>query len=356
MANGRKNINTGRAIFFTAAQATNTKKQTKQGTIKYVVSGSDPYFNCNNGDIDIPFSEYDAIQFTIKSTKASQAQLFALTDEIQKFTSDNSLMFDVDPDGEFHTYTVMLHELPNTSGSLKGFRLDLGIESGEIIEVRDIKAVDISSNAPYILLDRTWHTYSDKVHQELHFVAPAGQSGIDAVGMITEIPENKVAKLIVKAGGTTHSSLDGINWDTVEYIAFDIIDAGIFGYVMPYDGKGGSLRVTLSDGVYTVIQEATPEGGEIKSPKAAGNTGNDFFMGQRIYTDESHDFASFIKEAEWERAPFKGIKSDNYVTYDTLRGAYLFDIGGTDFNSPFFDCPQHRAALKMPCCLMGTAC
>ena len=226
-----------------------------------------------------------------------------------------------------------------------GLRLDLGQKAGEIIEVKDIKAVKLKSDAPLVLLDRTLHTYSDKLHQELHFVAPDGQDNIDALGMITEIPENTVAKLIVKDANVTHTSLDNVDWSTVEYVAFDINAAGIFGYIMPYDGKGGSIKVTLADGVYTIIQEASPEGGRINSPKEAGDTSNDFFMGQRIYTDETHDFAKFIKQAEWERNPIKGIQSDKYVGYDSLRGAYLFSIGGTTFNPAFFSSwNQHFAA------------
>lgn len=308
----------------------------KNDIINYVVSGTDPYFYCSKDSIDIPFNEYDALQFTVKSTKAAQAQLFMLTDTVTSYTAANSIMFEVKPDGEFHTYTVMLSEFNNIDGSVRAFRFDLGMEPGERIEVKDIKAVKLSDSAPRILLDRTWHTYSDKLHQELHFVAPSGQTGIDAVGMITEIPESKVAKLTVKAAGQTYSSLDGVDFSKLEYIGFDIKDAGVFGYIMPYDGKGGSLTVTLENGVYTIIQEATPENGEIKSPREVGNTSNDFFMGLRIYTDESHNFDEFIKQAEWEINPFRGIQSDKYVGYNSLNGAYTFEIGGTSFNPPFF--------------------
>ena len=313
-----------------------SKLAIKGGIINYLVSGSDPYFTSPKNTIDIPFDEYDAIQLTIKSTYATQAQIFLLTDEVTKFTANNSITFEVMPDGEFHTYTIMLNEFSSIAGSVRDFRFDLGTKVGELIEIKDIKAVKLSSDAPYILLDRTWHTYSDKVHQELHFVAPAGQSGIDAVGMVTEISADKVAKLIVKADGQTYSSLDGVDFSKLEYIGFDIKDAGIFGYIMPYDGKGGSLSVSLKNGVYTIIQEASPENGEIKSPREVGNTNNDFFMGLRVYTDENHNFDEFIKQAEWEVNPFRGIQSDKYVGYDSLRGAYTFEIGGTSFNPPFF--------------------
>ena len=204
-----------------------------------------------------------------------------------------------------------------------------------MIEVKDIRAVKFSSDAPYILLDRTLHTYSDRLHQELHFVAPEGQDNIDALGMITEIPAQKVSKIIIKDKKGTHASLDGVDMASLEYVGFDIVGVGIFGYIMPFDGKGGSLSVALKGGNYVITQEACPENGEILSPVSVKSTANDFFMGQRLYTDESHDFAEFIKEAEQERNPLESVRSDGYVRYDSLRGAYLFSIGGTDFNSAF---------------------
>lgn len=311
----------------------------QKNIIRYTVSGSDPYFSCRGEDINIPFDEYSAIRMTIKSTSATQAQLFVITDKNTSYNAKQSIMFNVLNDGEFHTYDIMLNALPNHTGKIIGFRLDLGT-AGEMIEVKDLMAVKLESDAPYVLLDRTWHTYPDKVHQELHFVAPDGQDGIDAVGMITEIPESTVAKLTVKDKNGRHDSIDGVDWASAEYIGFDIKNAGIFGYIMPFDGKGGSFKVTLEDGNYVITQEASPKNGEIRSPVEVDSTKNDFFTGQRIYTDYSHSFDAFIKEAEWERHPLTSIESDNYAGYDSLRGAYLFNIGGTDFNSAFFYYPN----------------
>lgn len=310
--------------------------KTKADFIRYQVTGGDPYFSCANNAINFASDEYDAIQFTIKSSNASNAQLFVITDNKSTYNDKQSILFNVINDGEFHTYTIMLAALPDYSGNVIGFRLDLGQLVNEIIEIQDMKVVKVASDAPYVLLDRTWHTYSDKLHQELHFVAPDGQDNIDAVGMVTNIPTDTVNAIIVKDANATHSSLDNVDWDSVEYVGFDIKDAGIFGYIMPADNGSGKITVTLDGENYVVIQEASPENGEIRAPSEVGNTSNDFYMGHRIYTDETHDFADFIIEAELERNPMKGIQSDKYVKYDALRGAYLFDIGGTSFNPPFF--------------------
>lgn len=314
------------------------------GGFAYVVSGNDPYVYCSSNAISFSSEEYDAIRFTIKTQTSSNAQLFVSTDENKQYNARQSIAFEVVCDGEFHTYTVMLSSLPEYTGNVIGFRLDLG-QTGELVEVKDMRAVKLESDSPYVKLDRTWHTYSDKLHQELHFVAPMGQDNIDALGMITEIAADTVEKLTVKDASGTHDSLDEVDWSTAEYVGFDIKDAGIFGYIMPADNASGSISVTLEGENYVIVQEASPENGEIRSPAEVGNTSNDFFMGQRIYTDESHDFAEFIKEAEFERDPLGVVYGDSFVKYDALRGAYLFDIGGTTFNSPFFSSwNQHFSA------------
>ena len=307
----------------------------QKNLIRYIPSGSDPYFSCHTDDISIPFDEYSAIQLTVKSSGASQAQLFILTDTATAYDAGRSVMFNVENDGEFHTYTIMLNSFADCTGRITAFRFDLG-SAGDVIEVKDLKAIRLESDAPSLLLDRTWHTYPDKVHQELHFVAPAGQENIDALGMVTEIPVDTVNKLTVKDKNGKHDALDGVDWTSAEYIGFDIKNAGIFGYILPYDNKSGSMTVTLEGENYVIVQEVSPEGGRILSPVSVDSTANDFFMGQRIYTDDSHSFDEFIKEAEWERNPYKGIKSTTLVGYDALRGAYLFNIGGTSFNPAFF--------------------
>ncbi len=312
------------------------KLQIKSGHIRYAVAGGDPYLSCKNNDISFSSNEYDAIQFAIKSENAASAQLFVVTDNKPNYDDKQSILFNVNNDGEFHTYTVMLSALPDYSGNVIGFRIDLGQSTEEIIEIKDIKAVKLQSESPYVLLDRTLHTYSDKLHQELHFVAPEGQDNIEALGIITEIVADTVDKLIIKDKNGRHDSLENIDWSSVEYLGFDIKNVGIFGYIMPADNSSGTLKVVFDDGIYTVIQEASPENGEIRSPKEVDSTANDFFMGHRIYTDTSHDFSVFIEEAELERNPLVNMQNEDFIKYDALRGAYLYRIGGTNFNAPFF--------------------
>ncbi len=205
---------------------------------------------------------------------------------------------------------------------------------------------DKSSDKLSLTLDRTMHTFPDKLHQELHIVAYEDTDKLSEIGMITEIAADTVQKLIVKDKNGTHVSLDGIDWTSAEYVGFDIKNAGIFGYILPYDGQSGSITVELKGSFYIITQTATPEGGRINAP--TGDTANDFRMGQRLYTDESHDFDAFLEEAYCERNPLgeenilidegKMARGALFKGYDALRGVYRITMKGPgSFNEPYYN-------------------
>ena len=176
--------------------------------------------------------------------------------------------------------------------------------SGGTVEIKEIKAVNADvCGAPQDLgVARVFHTYSDKLHQELQFAAAKTTEGIESVGMITNISADTVNAILVKDKNGTHTSLDGVDQESIEYIGFDIKGAGIFGYILPYNSTD-KLTVILENSSYTVIQSATPENGTIASSDKGTNNANDFRMGQRIYTDSNHSFDEFILEATIERTP-----------------------------------------------------
>ena len=181
-----------------------------------------------------------------------------------------------------------------------------------------------------------YHTYSNKLHHEIQVCSTeVDTKGIAAIGFITEIAADRVAKLQVKDKNGTHDSLDGIDWASAEYVGFDITDAGVFGYILPVHENSGTLTVTLENGKYVIVQEAAPENGTVKPGNNEVLNGNDFRMGQRLYTDLTHDFAGLELEAYIERNPLtaKNIKlssalSDEatFAGYDALRGAYIINM------------------------------
>ena len=310
---------------------------TTDGVISYVAGGMDPYVYLlaekKNSRLSFDAEEYNALQFSVKCTNSTEGQLYFVAGSKTSHNAEQQVKFNMTGNGEWQTYTVVLSGVTDYSGKVTGFRFDIGT-SGEKVEIKDIKGVKISSDAPAVLLDRTFHTYSDKVNQVLHFVATQPVDGIASLGMVTEIKADTVNGVIVKDAKGTHDSIDGVDWSSCEYVGFDIKDAGVFGYILLAHETSGKLEVALSDGVYTVTQTSCPKDGKLV-PNAQ-TTENDFYMGHRLYTDENHTFDAFVAAAEAERHPLEVVGGETYLGYDALRGAYKFGIGGSGFNEPFF--------------------
>ena len=90
---------------------------------------------------------------------------------------------------------------------------------------------------------------------------------------------------------------------------------------------------------------------------------NDFYLGQRLYTDENHTFDAFIKEAEIERHPLTdknftihkdestlernaGDGADGYIGYDAWSGAYYLQLDCGGFNDSQYDYPNRHWNIK----------
>ena len=306
------------------------------GVISYVADGFDPYVytvsSTTKQGLYFEADQYNAVQFSVK-TAATSGELYYIAGGRDGHNAEQCVRFDLQPDGEWHTYTVVLTGTPDYTDKVTSLRFDIG-GSGQAVQIKDIKAVKLDMSAPAVLLDRTFHTYSDKMNQVLHFVATEYVTGIESLGMITDISADTVAKIVVKDKNGTHDSLDGVDFDSCEYVGFDIREAGILGFILLPHETSGKLEVALANGTYTVTQRAMPKGGELTANP--DTTKDDFYMGHRLYTDESHSFDAFLTEAEYERNPLQSIEGAAYLGYDALRGAYCFGIGGTGFNEPFF--------------------
>ena len=304
--------------------------------------------------------DYNYIAITMRSdlgaTREADCQFFIKT------TADGSyksVSFDTVCDGEFHTYYVYLGNAASYAGSLTSLRLDFSMSystSGGTVEIKEMKAVkaDVCGAPQDLGVARVFHTYSDKLHQEIQFSANKTTENIAEVGMITEISASTVNALTVKDKKGLHSSLDGVDTSSIEYIGFDIKGVGIFGYILP-NNSTDKLSVMLKDGVYTIIQSAIPENNTIQKSDNGTLNGNDVRMGQRLYTDRSHSFESFILEAEIERNPLsersfkvdaENSSSANFIGYDSLRGCYMFSLGGATFSQAYFDHPNKHFKLN----------
>lgn len=306
------------------------------GEISYKVTGSDPYAyttkSTTKKGLYYEAEKYNAVQFAVKSV-ATEGYLYFIAGGRDGHNSDQVVRFELQGDGEWHTYTVMMTNTPDYTDLVTSLRFDIG-NPGDSVAIKDIKAVRLDTAAPALLLDRTFHTYSDKMNQVLHFIASKEVTGIQGMGMITKIPASTVDKLIVKDSKGTHTTLDGVDFASCEYVGFAIKGTGVLGFILLPHENSGKLEISLSDGTYTVTQTARPENGMmIANPDS---TADDFYMGHRLYTDDSHSFDAFLIEAEHERHPLESVSGEDYLGYDALRGAYRYSIGGTGFNVPFF--------------------
>jgi hypothetical protein len=261
-------------------------------------------------------------------------------------------------DGEYHDYYIPLYNIPGFEGTLRGLRFDPNGSAGGGIAIEDmiLGKTDIDVLPSNLFVNRHFHVYSDKMHHAIQFAVTEKTENIVEVGMLTEIEANTVSKLIVVTDdGTSYDSLDaGFDWDSVVAVGFDVTDAGIFGFILPVDDVAGKIKVELKDGVYVIEQTRTPvangesgviipsinteerdENGNYKLADGISNNGNDFYLGQRVYTDENHDFTEFLQETYFERNPLdskrvsvsdSGSDGGKFLGYDAIRGIYAFAI------------------------------
>lgn len=320
--------------------------KTADGGYAFVVQSSrDPYICYNN--LNIPADGYDAVLITLKSEHSTGAQLYFKAGGSGSFNAQQYLSFSVIDDGAYHTYAVNIARGNNYTGMLTGLRLDIGSTVGETVEIRDIRLVKYDNDlVANMALDRDFIAYSDKINDVARFMAKRDVSGIAAMGTETKIPADTVQKLVVRDKNGIHTSLDGVDWDSAEYVGFDIRDAGIFGYILLPHETSGHLSVTLEDGVYILRQSYTLEGGSMSKD-------SEVFVGHRIYTDPSHDFDAFLFEANCERNPLEQVEvigehdnSTYYAGYNALRGVYEFMVRHAGDFSYLYEHPEELNAVS----------
>ena len=378
--------------------------QNADGSLSIIITNTkDPYIKLNN--VSYSATDYPYLSITIKANikRARGLGIFLSTDSHSLAQIQNVTL---SPSDEYMTYIVPLFRTDWYQGNITGMRLDFPETStkGESYEIKEVKLLSgITEGIPQKLgLNRSFFIYSDKLHQVIQLAsANEATEGIASVGIETKIAKNTVSKVVAVDKNGTHYSFDNVDWDSAEYVGFDIADAGIFGYILPAGEKTDKLEVIDSGDYYIIIQSRTPNGGAVQPSGVwnaekeqydalVDNNANDFYMGQRIYTDSTHDFETFLHEAYNERNPLSkdnfliskressyestfecpncGFKSeenmltcsscDEKVTfiehanmyfkeYDALRGLYTFWVPSESFNAPYFQYPNKYINLTV---------
>ena len=327
-------------------------KASEKGNVAFEVTSTyDPRIHYKASFKPFAAADYNYIAVTMKVTSAKATSIVSSSVWLAagaqtNFNSSQTVGFRPMADGEFHTYYVRIDQVKDYTGKVTGLRFDLDGSVGDVFEIKEIKAVKAKqSDAPELALNRVFNTFSDKIVQTLQITAKDDTVDIDEIGMITEINANTVAKLIVKDAKGTHTTLDTVDWNSSEYVGFDIKDVGVFGYILLPDATSGNLQVTLENGQYKIKQYRAPKDGTLLVPNQETLHTGDFYMGQRIYTDESHDFTAFLNEAYCERNPLsaenfiideKASTAGKYVGYNALRGTYEFTLEDSGFNTAYY--------------------
>ena len=297
-------------------------------------------------------ADYDTVEIKVKAENAtSGAQIFIVAGSETGFNAKQSKNFTFETDGEWHTYRITISDIAGYEGELKYVRFDIPAAPGSRVDIEYIKVYKAQQAgiSSALSMQRSFLSYSDKLHHVAQFSTTEEMTGIDSVGMTTKINASTVNALIVKDASGHKTSLEGVDWASAEYAGFDIAGAGIFGYILPADNNSGSMTVTLENGYY-VITQTLPVSKFTPSEKGNRNS-NDIFFGQRIYNDETHSFGDFIVAAECERHPLTDENVIVYASdstggsfkgYDALYGHYVFGISGTGFNPAYYDFPNRH--------------
>lgn len=309
-----------------------------------ITSQVDPQIYAN---VTYAAEDYNNLQFSFKGDAIGFITVYITAGDSTSHNNKQSYTLNITPSDDYVTYNLPLNSdtIPGYKGNIKSIRFDFGGAVSSSVSLKDVKLQKLKVDSIQLSLDRVFHTFPDKIHQELHFVAYETVNNIDSVGIEYKFPIKSVEKYIVKDAEGLKDDLKLVDWDTAEYIAFDIKDVGVIGIILPYDNQSGSIQARISSGNYLLIQKAIPEGGKIDPP--TNSTVNDFRMGHRIYTDETHDFAGFLEAAYCERNPLtsKNVTIDDsrfgrgakFKGYDALRGVYQFTLkGATSFNAPYY--------------------
>ncbi|MBQ2544706.1 MAG: hypothetical protein II557_00315 [Clostridia bacterium] len=312
----------------------------KDGGISYKVTSSyDPYIFAG---VHYSAEEYDAVEMTIRTERASAGEFYLVAGSCESYTADQRTSFQVTP-GEWTTVVVPLTVIPDYTGWVKGFRIDCGAEKDEAVEVRTLRAVKIGSASVPFALERIFHTYSDKVHEVLRAVATNRYDGGGRFETETAIPADTVAGILLKNASGESGTLDGFDFTTAEFVGFDIRGVGVYGVILPDAKDNGDIRVSLRDGMYVVTRGI--------DLKASIRKGGDVLFGQRLYTSADHDFDGLRREAAIERTPLGSVRitaaSDGakYKGYDALAGCYRFALNGSDFNRAYYQEPDKHFAV-----------
>ena len=316
-----------------------------KGTITYTVTGAlDPYIYAKT---DFSADKYNAVKMTIKTEYSSSVYFYIIAGSQKQFNQEQSLGVRLIA-GQWVTIVVPLSSVADYTGTVTGFRIDCGYQSGEQIQIKELKAVSVGDATVPLAMEHIFHTYSDKMHEVVRAVATDDYTEGGRLETRVEIPADTVRKIVLKNKDGETSALDGFDFSSTEYVGFDIKGVGVYGIIMPVKDNNGYIKVELKDGNY-VISRGIEITAAIKKTK-------DIQFGHRIYTTTSHQFNDLRKEAYIERNPLtdvyisKAADDAEFEGYDALTGSYVFSVKAIEFSPAMYNQPNKHFNVNALIC------
>ncbi|MBQ7698873.1 MAG: dockerin type I repeat-containing protein [Clostridia bacterium] len=313
----------------------------RNGTVSFQVTSSlDPYILPSK--ISFSADKYNAILLTIRTEYSTFGNFYLIAGSQTQYNNDQRVDFTCLA-GRDTTIYVPLSGISDYTGTVKGFRIDCGIQSGENIVIKELKAISRGKDSVPFSFERTYYTYSDKMHEMLRVIATDNYTNGGRFETKTVIPADTVRKLEIKNAMGEASTLDGFDFSTTEYVAFDIRGAGVYGVIMPNANSNGYINVELKDGNYVITRGIELDSNIVK--------GSEIVFGHRIYTSTSRQFDGIRKEAYIEGNPLKAsvtsyVDNARYSYYDPLSGSYIFTVKALEFSAAYYDSPDKQMRVN----------
>ncbi len=238
------------------------------------------------------------------------------------------------------TYVVFNGESYYGADSIKDARVNT-TKLGYYYYSTYIRDLQFSSTIP-LHLEKGYHMYSDKLHQQFRIIASGDSEYVEAFGFELKVNRNTVNSFELKVGDETLDTLaDGTyTYDDLEYFALDIKDAGVIGII----NAGHETKVSVTVSAKRIIVKQYIELNGVSANK-------DYTFANRLYTDETHTFDGIKKANYEEQNPLTDANitvedkdGAKFLGYNNLTGAYDFAIDGQGFNVSYFQQRQKHFA------------
>lgn len=168
------------------------------------------------------------------------------------------------------------------------------------------------------LMDLTYNMLPESLHINYELEYKKAYTAGSAYGVETKVAKSTVQAVQIVDKNGKHSDVSGLDETSIEYVAFDITNAGVVGLIYPTDSQCTKVTVT-SEGDYYIVRSI------IEVPESV--EGTKYNLNMQLYNDATHSFAGVEEAAYIERNPVSvTVTGTNFKAafagYDSATGLY----------------------------------